>query len=378
MLKVALVHDYLQEFGGAERVVLALHGAFPQAPLYTAFFDPAGLGEHAHAFQDLDIRTTFIQRLPGHRKLRSPLRLLAPRAFSRLDLSEYDVVIASTNAYHAKAVTVRPDAALLVYCHTPARSLYGYDTRSDWQSHYFTRLGGALINHFLRLRDFDDAQRARVILVNSHTVAARVSKFWRREAQVLYPPVILADQAEANPSVYYNRQREGFLFVNRLNVAKHPELAVQAAIDLGLKLKVVGDGPLLPALRSQIQVAGAADRIQLLGHVPDEKLPGLYSAACGLLYPVADEDFGIVPIEALACGCPVIAHYSGGPAETITSGQTGVFFDELTLDAFKTAILQAGDISWDQAALHQAAMKYSQNSFITQIRQIVYKYAKKS
>jgi len=378
MPKIALVHDYLQEFGGAERVILALHQAFPDAPLYTGFFDPSGLGEHASDFADISIHTTWLQKLPAHTSLRSPLRLLAPKAFASLDLLAYDVVIVSTNAYHAKAVRVRPDSALIVYCHTPARSLYGYDTRSDWRAHTLTRLGGQLINHFLRLRDFDDAQRADRILVNSHTVAARVAKFWRRDSQVVYPPVFLVDQAEKDPSVYYNTQRDGYLFVNRLNVAKHPELAVQAAIQLGCRLQVVGDGPLLPALRQQIDSAGASDRIHLLGHVGDDQLPQLYAQAEGLLYPVVDEDFGIVPIEALAYGCPVIAHHSGGPAETITDGQTGVFFADLTLASLQAAITRSQQISWDPAALHAASRPYSQAQFMATISQIVNEYVKKS
>lgn len=377
-LKIALVHDYLQEFGGAERVVLALHEAFPQAPLYVGFYDPVGLGEYDQKFSGCKIIETDLQKIPFHQDFRSPLRILAPRAFARLDLQEFDVVIVSTNAYHAKAVRVRPGAALLVYCHTPARSLYGYDTRSDWKKHHLTHFFGEIANHFLRLRDFDDAARATQIVVNSQTVAARVAKFWRQEAQVVSPPVLLADQAELTPNAYQNPQRDYYLFVNRLNLAKHPELAIQAAINLDLPLKIVGDGPAMPALVEQILRSGKTETIQLLGNVPDEELKTLYAGARALLYPVIDEDFGIVPIEAMAYGTPVIAHCSGGPAETIIDGVTGVFFHELTVTALESAIQQAQTVTWDHDAIHQAAMAYSQATFDARIKEIVQSYAKKS
>ena len=377
-VKVALVHDYLQEFGGAERVVLALHQAFPEAPLYVGFYDPVGLGTHATHFVNLDIRPTFLQKIPYHQQLRSPLRLLAPCAFARLDLREYDVVIASTNAYHAKAVRVRPGAALLVYCHTPARSLYGYETRSNWKKNRYIRFFGEIINHVLRLQDFDDAARASAIIANSQTVARRIAKFWRRESVIIHPPVEMVAPSGDNCQLTLPEKRDYYLFVNRLNFAKHPELAVQAAIDLDLPLKIVGDGPLLPALTEMILDAKMTDKILLLGSVPDQQLRHLYAGAKSLFYPVADEDFGIVPVEAMACGTPVIAHRSGGPRETIVDGKTGVFFDKLHLKSFERAIQQAENSSFDPDYIRAHAQQFSTQQFITQMRKIVDQYAKKS
>ena len=377
-LKIALVHDYLQEFGGAERVVLALHQAFPEAPLYVGFYDPEGLGSHISHFNDIKILSTFLGKIPFHQQLRSPLRLLAPWAFASLDLRAFDVVIASTNAYHAKAVRVHEDAALLIYTHTPARSLYGYDTRSNWKKNRYTTFFGEIINHFLRLQDYEDVRRADQIIVNSRTVAKRVQKYWRQPSTVVYPPVNFIDAADKKSKLTPIDGRDYYLFVNRLNFAKHPELAVQAAIDLDLPLKIVGEGPLTPSLAEMILDADASDRIFLLGSVPDNRLRTLYAGAKALLYPVVDEDFGIVPVEAMAYGTPVIAHRSGGPQETIIDGRTGVFFDKLHLKNFSATIQQSQKIDFDPDYIRAHASQFSQEQFIKKMRKIVDQYAKNS
>ena len=370
--RVALVHDYLQEFGGAERVVLALHEAFPDAPLFVGFVDLENLGDHAKNFQNVQISSTFLQTIPGIKKLRSPLRILAPTAFARLNVQDFDVIVSSTNAYHAKSIRPRPDALHVCYCHTPARSLYGYDTRSDWKKNAPVRFFGEIANHFLRLTDFQAAQAVDQVLVNSRVVASRVQKFWRREAQVLYPPVIFADLSNKFTKKIQTAFRDYYLYVNRLNLAKHPELAVQAALESGVSLKVVGEGPLAPALEAQIKNWPGAG-VALLGRVPDEQLADLYCHARALLYPVADEDFGIVPVEAMAFGVPVIAHRSGGPQETILDGQTGIFFDELTVNSLKQALMRARNISFDPMFIHQHAQRFTQANFVKSIKKNVQK-----
>ncbi len=376
-IKVALVHDYLQEFGGAERVVLAMHHAFPQAPLYVGFADLESLGEQGTEFAQMSVRTTWLQKMPGIKKLRSPARILAPQAFASLDLSEFDVVISSTNAYHAKAVKVRPDAIHLCYCHTPARSLYGFETQSGWQQNPWTHTLGEIANHWLRLRDFEDAQAVTEILANSETVAKRIAKFWRRESTILNPPVVMIDQTEKRKLIP-NDKRSYFLYVNRLHLTKHPEIAVQAAIKKHWPLKIIGSGPMDEVLQKMIVEAGQNETIQLLGKVSDEELMELYSNALALLYPVSDEDFGIVPVEAMALGTPVIAHRSGGPAETIIEDKNGVFFDELKVESLISAAEKWEQIDWQPAVIRQSVKKFSEKCFVKQLQDLVQKSYKKS
>lgn len=330
-LKVALVHDYLREYGGAERVVEALHELFPDAPVYTAFFDAQALGIHAAKFEGWDIRETWITALPFYKKLFSPYRIFAPAAFESLDLSGYDLVISSTNAYFAKAITTQKgsqQARHLCYCHTPARSLYGYTTMTDWKRNPFTRIVGTLMNHYLRVVDFKIAQRDFEFIANSFETRRRISKFYRRDSVVIFPPVDVKKMSPAQLSRLEKQKGEYYLYVGRLAASKHVDLAVKACSELGMQLKVVGTGKGEAYLRSL-----ASDSVEFLGSVTDEVLHDVYAGAKALIFPAEDEDFGIVPIEAMGHGVPVIAHHSGGPRETIIEGKTGLFFDELTVES---------------------------------------------
>lgn len=351
-LKVALVHDFLREYGGGERVVEALHELFHNAPLYTAFVDKKALGIHWQRFAKWDIRESWITRIPFYKKLYSPLRIWSPNYFEAFDLSQYDLVISSSNAYMAKAVKVRPDAIHFCYCHTPPRSLYGYTTMSDWQSNPFISMVGQLINHYLRIIDFKVAQRVTHFIANSAETAMRIKKFYRREATVIFPPVNVLEKLPASKNGEY------YLYVNRLALAKHPELAVQACTQLQVPLKVVGSGKMLPKLK---EIAGPS--VEFLGAVDDEKLQELYLGAKALLYPVEDEDFGMVPVEAMGYGLPVIAHQSGGPRETIVEEKTGIFFQELSVAGLVEAMLLAQNYKWDRQKIHQHAQTFDVGSF---------------
>jgi glycosyltransferase involved in cell wall biosynthesis len=370
-IKVALAHDFLREYGGAERVVEALHELFPQAPLYVAFADPKAMGLHWAKFRNWEIHQSWLSRVPGVHHFFSPLRILASRAFESFDLSEYDLVISSSNAYFAKAVRVRPDALHLCYCHTPPRSLYGFSTMSNWQQNPVTHVAGTLINHFCRVVDFRTAQRVKIFIANSREVQARIAKFYRRDSVVIYPPVNVG-AASLRPATAGHRSAAQaanyYLYVNRLAFAKHPELAVQACSQLGVPLKVVGAGKMLEKLK-----ALAGPTVELLGSVDDQKLNELYAGAKALLYPVEDEDFGIVPIEAMAHGVPVIAHRSGGPRETIIEGKTGLFFDDLTVEGMANAIkkFEKQAKSFRSAGLVKHAQKFSKERFKELILELI-------
>lgn len=363
-MKIALVHDYLREYGGAERVLEALHELFPDAPVYTAFVDKQALGIHWQKFQNWNIKETWIANLPLYKKLFSPYRIFAPKAFRDLDLSVYDLVISSSNAYFAKAVQV-PHGRHLCYCHTPARSLYGYSTMTDWKSNPFTKWGGALINHYLRIVDFEVAQQVDTFIANSAETAKRIKKFYRRDSTIIYPPVMVPEKIDFEKRT---KALHGgyYLYVNRLAFAKHPEIAVMACTRDHLPLKVVGDGKMLPQLKEW-----AGSSVEFLGSVMDAELAKLYTGAKALLYPVEDEDFGIVPVEAMGYGVPVIAHNSGGPKETIVNGKTGILFDDLSVEGLVAAISRFKEEKFDSGVLHKHAQKFSEEQFKQKILHLV-------
>ncbi len=360
-MKIALVHDYLREYGGAERVLESLHELYPDAPVYTAFFDAEMLGIHAARFAEWDIRETGMTSLPWYKKLHSPYRIFAPYFFKRLDLSQYDCVISSTNAYYAKAVQVQ-NGVHICYCHTPPRALYGYRTMSDWKKNPLIRVLGEVSNHFLRIADFMMAQKVDFFIANSLETAARIKHYYRRDSVVIHPPVSIPS------SLPKKSKRSYFLYVNRLALAKHPELAIAVCTTENYPLKVVGEGK----LREQLE-ALAGPSIQFLGGVSDSELDAVYAGAEALLYPVEDEDFGIVPIEAFAHGVPVIAHNSGGPKETVLAGKTGVLFSELTEAGLKEAIDSFRAQTFSPDSLYAFSQQFSDSVFKDKIRSFVKK-----
>lgn len=312
--KVALVHDYLREYGGAEKVLEALHQIFPQAPVYTAYYNPQALGSHAARFKGWDIRTSWLQKMPLANKLVSAFRIFAPTIFESFDLKEYDLVISSCNIYFAKAVITRPSALHLSYIHTPPRFLYGYTTSFNYKKHWWTRLGGEIINHILRVYDFETSQRPDILIANSKNVASRIKKFYRREAVVIYPPVDVDIKVKKVKGEY-------FLALNRLVRGKGTEVAVAACAKSNLPLKVAGSGPELENLKKL-----ANKNIEFLGEVSDLEREKLYAGAKALIVASEDEDFGITSVEAQASGTPVIASGAGGYLETIIPGKTGEFY----------------------------------------------------
>lgn len=376
-LKIALVHDYLREYGGAERVLEAFHEIFPDAPVYTAFVDQEAMGQNWQRFANWDIRQSKLTNLPFYKKLFSPMRIFAKWAFEQFDLSEYDLVISSSNAYFAKAVKV-PNGKHFCYCHTPPRVLYGYSAKSNWQANPLTRFAGNFLNHFVRQMDFVAAQNPDYFIANSKETALRIKKFYKRESIVINPPIKIYDQAAAffakqNDQVLKDftqkKKNSYYLYVNRLALAKHPELAVQAATQLDLKLKVVGSGAMLDDLRN---IAGT--NVDFLGSVDDQELAKLYKEAKALLYPVEDEDFGMVPVEAMAFGTPVIAHLSGGPKETINSGKTGIFFKDLTVESLSQAIKNfEKSFTYEPLQIHLSTSIYSFTTFKTKLLELIKK-----
>jgi glycosyltransferase involved in cell wall biosynthesis len=341
-VKVALVHDYLREYGGAEMVLEDLHEIFPDAPVYTAYYNPQGLGIHAQEIQKWDIRTSWMQNIPFVARLLSPLRIIAPKAFASFDLSQFDVIISSCNLYSSKAVKTKKGSQLhLSYIHTPPKMLYGYTTSFNYRKHWWIKIGAEVVNHFLRIIDFEISQRPDILITNSKNVQQRIKKFYRRESVVVYPGVDILSFLPASPTQRGERKQESstskdmdpgprsgmtsqkqyFLSLNRLMRGKGTEIVVAACTKLGLPLKVAGSGMELDNLK---KIAGPT--IEFVGHVTEDQKIELLKNAQALIVATEQEDFGITPIESLAAGTPVIAAQSGGYLETVTPGRTGEFF----------------------------------------------------
>ena len=368
-LKVALVHDYLVTFGGAERVLLALHEIWPEAPVYLALVDPKALGKHWAYFKGWDLRPSWFQKIPGARKLISPLRFLLPLVWESFDFSAYDLVISSSAWAIPKGIIAKPDTLHICYCHTPPRFLYYYPGARPWQKYWPVRVYAAVVNHFLRFWDYLSSQRVDYFLANSQEVAARIKKFYRREAVVIPPPVI-QKLPTTNIQAPTTVQQSFYLYVSRLVAYKHPELAIKACQQLGRKLVIVGDGPMRKQVEALAQQEG---KINYLGRISDRKLWQLYQRCRAVIFPVEQEDFGIVPLEAAAFGKPTIAYYSGGAKETVLEGKTGLFFRQLTVESLVAAIKKLEATSFSAADCRRWARKFSETQFKTQILALVEK-----
>src|SRR3972149_10728095 len=246
-MRVALVHDYIKEYGGAERVLEALHEIWPKAPVYTTLYFPEFLGPHQQRFKDWKIITSNLQKIPYVHKLISPCRVLSPWVFENWDFTGFDVIMVSaTGAYFPNLLVRKPETLHICYCHTPPRYLYGYPTARDWQKYAIGRIAGGFINHYLRQTDFISYQRPDYIITNSNEVKRRVEKFYRREATVIYPPVDIKisnfkfqiKSKIQNPKS--KKEKEYYLTGGRLARAKRIDLAIEACNKLRLPLKVFG------------------------------------------------------------------------------------------------------------------------------------------
>lgn len=339
-MKIALIHDYLNEFGGAERVLLALAEIWPEAPIYTAFYKKGSAAYER--FKDKKIITSWAQKIPFFSsKLYSPLRFLAPKIWSSFvrGLADYDVVISSSSWYATKGL--HPNE--FCYCHTPPRWLYGYQTASNWQKYWLVRVYGLIIGHLMRHYDYAQAQKVKYFIANSEEVRRRIKKFYRRESTVIYPPVELPKPIKIRKQNYY-------LIVSRPVGGKGIEMGIKASKKYGFKLKVVGGGG-----------------------VSDEELVKLYSQAKGFLALSRDEDFGITPVEAMSCGCPVIAFKGGGYKETVVEGKTGLFFKEYNIKSLTHALQRFEKMKFRREDCLKQAEKFSKERFKQEIREFVEK-----
>ncbi|MGH7458066.1 MAG: glycosyltransferase [Longimicrobiaceae bacterium] len=345
-MKVAITTDWLNSFGGAERVLLELHRLFPDAPIYTTVHHPPGLPESMRGW---DVRPSFLQQVPFARHHHRPFLPLMPLAFEQFDLSGYDLVI-TTNSACAKGVITRPETVNLCYCYTPCR--YIWDLYHQYNRGTLRRMIAAPIAHWLRVWDRLAADRVDHFMAISHEVAGRVRRHYGRGSEVIHPPVDV-DRFRLFPG----RIEDYYLVVSRLVGYKRVDLAVEAAKRLGRRLLVVGDGPERRRLESL-----ANSTVSFLGRRSDEEIAGLYARCRGVLFPGL-EDFGIVPVEAQAAGRPVIAYGKGGATETVVGGVTGVLFGEQSVEALCDAVLEAERRTFDPASCRKNAERFAAPEF---------------
>jgi glycosyltransferase involved in cell wall biosynthesis len=348
-MNVALAHDHLNQFGGAEQVLSEFHSLYPKAPVFTLLYDKAAVGRY---FADWDIRSSFIEGLPGGYRFFKWYLALMPTAVEQLNFSPYDLVISSASAL-IKGIVVKPQTTHVCYCHTPTRYLWSdaLEYTSELPHPWFVKKVLPLLLTRLRVWDYTAAQRVDHFVANSKFVAERIAKYYRREAQVIYPPVHVERFTElADPEDY-------FLLVSRLRPYKRVDLAIRAFNKLGMKFKVVGSGEQEGELRAM-----AKPNIEFVGQVSEAEKARLLARCRALIFP-QEEDFGITAVEAMASGRPVIAYRAGGALEIVKDGVTGKFFDEQSWEALADAVIRFRYESYKPEVIQRAAQVYSTTHF---------------
>ncbi len=367
-MKIALVHDSLKEPGGAEAVLMTLKEIWPEAPVYTAYAFPKFWGRYKEILDKWEIHQSWGKYLPFLPKFLSYYTILSPLFFSTMDLSEYDVVIISqTGGYFPNGIKVGSKTKVVTYCHTPPRFLYGYDTATKERYKWYWRPISEVANHILRMVDFNFAQKPHLFIANSKNVANRIRKFYRRESEVIYPPIEISTKNKVLSAKGITK--DYFLIISRIIGSKNIELAVEAANKYGFKLKIAGRAIGENGKRIAEKIKGKS--VEYLGEVDEKTKIDLMVTAKAFLALEKDADFGMTVVEPQAYGTPVIAYRNGGYLEAIEENKTGVFFDELTVEGLGKGIQQFNKLKWDKKVLMKNAQKFSKENFIKRIRSIV-------
>jgi glycosyltransferase involved in cell wall biosynthesis len=355
-MKLTLVHDYLSQDGGAERVLQAFHEVWPEAPVFVLFHDKNKLPY----FKQCDVRESFISKLPfGRTKYQWYLPFM-PIATERHNLHEFDVVLSSTSAF-AKGVLTRPETLHISYCHTPTRYLWT-DTHEYISELKYNRLIKAILPrliHRMRLWDKMSVDRVDHFIANSDTVRHRINKYYRRDSDIVYPPV------DTHKFFLSDKLGDYFVTGGRLVPYKKMDLVIQVFNRLKLPLKIFGTGPELGHLKDI-----AKDNVKFVGRINDEEKARLLSRAKAFIHPQV-EDLGITPIESMASGRPVIAYAAGGVRETVVQNVTGLFFYQQTWESLLDAVLNFDEHNWDSTAIRRYALRFSSENFKSHIKSYV-------
>lgn len=356
-MKVALVHDFLNQVGGAEKVLQVFHELFPKAPVYTITYDK---DKTRGVFESMDIRTSFIQDLPfGVSRYKWYLSLM-PAAIESFDLSNFDVVISDSSAY-ANGVITKPETLHISYCHSPTRYLW-----SDTHEYTEELKQPTLVKQMLpialnRIRVWDRiaADRVDAFIANSGNVQRRIKKYYNRDSDIIYPPV------ETERFSLAEEKEDFFLIVSRLRPYKRVDLAIEAFNALGFPLKIIGTGEEMDNLKKM-----SGDSIEFLGALSDEQVVEYMGKAKAFLHP-QDEDFGIAAVEAMAAGTPVIAYGNGGALETVIDNETGVLFNPQTPYKLVDVIRDFDPTKFDSKKIQQHAQQFSTATFKSQIKDYI-------
>lgn len=354
-MRIALVHDWLNQRGGAEDVLEALVELYPNAPVFTSIYAPDKMPD---SYRKWDIRTTWMDRLPGIHDHHQSYLPLYPRAFRHLDLSRYDLVLSNKSGLcHGVRTGNSPH---LCYCLTPTRYLWQYGAYIE-REQMDDRTAAILrpVIHLMRRWDYAAAQRVTQFVAISSEIRWRIAKYYDRESVIIYPPV---ETARYMPSA---RRENYFLVVSRLIPYKRVDLAVQACTQLRLPLLVGGDGRDRERLERM-----AGPTVQFLGYVPDADLPDLMARCAAFIFPGL-EDFGITPLQAQAAGRPVIAFRGGGALDTVIEGKTGLFFDEQTVGSLCDALCRFDPSQYDLRVCRKNAVRFDRTVFEREIMRMV-------
>ena len=355
-MKVAIVHDWLTNMGGAEQVVINFKDIYPKAPIYTTFYNPDNLDNR---LKNLEVKTSFLQKkkmITNHKKYFP----LMPLAFENFNLNEYDVILSSSSCC-AKGVITKPESIHICYCHTPMR--YAWELRDD----YINGMGKIkrrlikILLHYMRIWDLANSNRVDYFIANSTAVQKRIKKHYKRDSVVINPPVRcqLFNISENDGDYYF--------IVSRLVSYKRFDLAVKACKELGKKLIVIGDGPERNRLE---ELAKNNNNIKFLGKQSDEIVKKYMQECKALLYP-GKEDFGIVPVEVQACGRPVIAFGEGGVLDSVIDQKTGIFFKEQTVESLKQAIEKFETMKFNKKEIREHALRFDEKVFQEKIKNFI-------
>lgn len=364
-MKLAFVYDRISKIGGAEKILQELHLIWPEAPFFTAVYNP----KTAPWSQGWRIKPSFLQHFPLAKNHHELYPWLTPLAFETFNLDQFDVVISITSA-EAKAVITKPDSLHICYCLTPTRYLWSH---LDWyQSHPglggwsdFAKLGLSILKNNLRKMDLIAANRPDQYLAISRTVQKRIKKYYHRRSQIIFPPVEVTKFSKKIITGSHLPFADYFLVVSRLISYKKIDLAVKACNQLKQNLLVVGVGRELSNLK---KIAGPT--IHFANLVSDQQLIAYYQNCQALIMP-QEEDFGITAVEAMAAGKPVISYAKGGAKETVVAGETGLFFYKQTVDSLKAVMKQFMSYSWNIKVIKAQAKKFDQLIFRKNIKLFV-------
>jgi len=362
-LKVAIVHDYLHEYGGAEAVVNAIYEIYPQAEIYSATYNPEVM-KKVGAFQGAKIHFPewkngiFAPILKFFHKF---MIANLPLYFEELDLRKYDLVI-SSSAHFAKGVLTNPEQVHISYIHTPPRFLYGYQGETRKRDSKFWRLILVPLDSVLRIIDYNFAQRPDYLLCNSNTVKERIKKFYNRDAKVIYPfPQVDVDHISETKEDYY-------LIVSRLAAYKNIDLAIKTCGKNNIKLKIAGDGSSREFLEN---LASQYKSVKMLGFISANEKADLYKNCKAVICAVKDEDFGMAPLEPMMYGKPVVALKQGGYLETVIDPLTGIFFDNLNEASLLNAIRKLEKTEFNAEEIRKHALKFSKERFKKEFEEFV-------